>query len=69
MSVTSQSTQVTKNQFLTKKFTADRATGKLPLPLLRHSLLSDDATVEVLSLRGRAVISDTKQGSGSIGTI
>jgi cold shock protein len=51
ISVTPPSTQVTKSQFRTKKITRDIASGKLALPLLRHSLLSV-ATVEVLSLRG-----------------
>jgi hypothetical protein len=41
MSVTPPSTQVTKNRSLTKKNTAGDFYGKLPLLLLRHSLLNE----------------------------
>src|SRR5882757_9615036 len=53
MSVTPPSTQVTKKSVPHQKITSSRAHRKLPLLLLRHSLLSESATVEVLSLRGR----------------
>ena len=62
MSVTPPSTQVTKNQFPTKKITSTRTHRKLPPLLLRHSLLSVAATVEALSLHGPAILRHELKG-------